>query len=51
MCAIEGCGMLATDVHHLTDIADGGDPWAFSNLEQLCRSHHSRITRRHQIIT
>lgn len=39
------CGELTTDVHHKVDIADGGDPWAPENLEALCHSCHSRLTR------
>jgi 5-methylcytosine-specific restriction enzyme A len=39
------CGDIATDVHHIRDIGDGGDPWARSNLEALCHACHSRITR------
>jgi 5-methylcytosine-specific restriction enzyme A len=39
------CGAIATDVHHLQDIADGGDPWAMANLQSLCHSCHSKTTR------
>ena len=42
------CGELATDVHHIVDLDDNGDPWAMSNLEALCHPCHSRITRRNQ---
>lgn len=42
------CGRIATDVHHRTDIADGGDPWASSNLASLCKRCHSQLTRRRQ---
>jgi 5-methylcytosine-specific restriction enzyme A len=40
------CGAIATDVHHRVDLADGGDPWARTNLEALCHPCHSRLTRR-----
>jgi 5-methylcytosine-specific restriction enzyme A len=44
-----GCdNELAVDVHHRVDIADGGNPWARSNLEALCKSCHSKLTRHHQ---
>jgi 5-methylcytosine-specific restriction endonuclease McrA len=43
-----GCGDIATDVHHLTDLDDGGDPWAFTNLQALTHACHSRITRQRQ---
>jgi 5-methylcytosine-specific restriction protein A len=42
------CGAIATDVHHLVDLADGGDPWSRSNLEALCHECHAQITRRGQ---
>jgi 5-methylcytosine-specific restriction endonuclease McrA len=44
----ESCGRIATDVHHIKDIDDGGDPWARTNLVALCHAHHSQITRRDQ---
>ena len=43
------CGEIATDVHHVVDLADGGDPWDRSNLEALCRSCHSKEGRRRQL--
>lgn len=43
------CGEIATDVHHRKDLADGGDPWDFTNLEALCHSCHSQETRRRQV--
>lgn len=43
-----GCGAIATDVHHVIDLEDGGDPWSRSNLEALCHGCHSRLTRQHQ---
>jgi 5-methylcytosine-specific restriction endonuclease McrA len=42
------CGALAEHVHHIKDIADGGDPWARANLLGLCAPCHSRITRLEQ---
>jgi len=42
------CGAIATDVHHIQDIEQGGDPWAPSNLEALCHPCHSAETRKRQ---
>lgn len=39
------CERIATDVHHRTDIAQGGNPWSFDNLQALTHECHSRITR------
>ena len=41
---------LATEVHHRVPIADGGPEYAQENLEVLCKPHHSRETRREQLI-
>jgi 5-methylcytosine-specific restriction endonuclease McrA len=38
--------MIATDVHHIVDLADGGDPWSRANLEALCAPCHGRTTAR-----
>jgi hypothetical protein len=42
------CGEIATDVHHLVDLADGGQPYAWANLSAMCKRCHSQITRRRQ---
>jgi 5-methylcytosine-specific restriction protein A len=44
-CDDPACREIATDVHHRVDIAAGGEPWSFKNLQALCHSHHSQITR------
>jgi 5-methylcytosine-specific restriction protein A len=31
----------ASDVHHIKDIRDGGDPWDWGNLASLCHRCHS----------
>lgn len=51
LCEAKGCAEIATDVHHLQDIADGGDLWAMSNLQSLCASCHSKLTRQGQLAT
>lgn len=45
----ERCGMIATDVHHRRDLADGGDMFDRAGLESLCASCHGRETRRRQL--
>jgi len=40
------CDQIATDVHHVTAIQDGGDIWALANLQALCRYHHGILTSR-----
>jgi len=39
------CGEIATDVHHIKDIAKGGDPWSRANLQALCHRCHSIKTK------
>lgn len=36
------CGAIATEVDHVRPLEEGGDPWAFSNLQSLCASCHAR---------
>jgi 5-methylcytosine-specific restriction endonuclease McrA len=43
-----GCDRIATDVHHIKDIEQGGDPWSLDNLESLTHECHARITRARQ---
>jgi 5-methylcytosine-specific restriction endonuclease McrA len=40
----DGCERLAEHVHHIVDLADGGDEYDPENLTALCAPHHSRIT-------
>ena len=35
------CGRLATMVHHVQPIRDGGDPWDRDNLKSLCAKCHN----------
>ena len=36
------CGKLATLVHHVEPIRDGGDPWNRDNLKPLCATCHGK---------
>ena len=36
---------IATQVDHIVPISDGGDPWAWENLQSLTATCHSRKTR------
>jgi 5-methylcytosine-specific restriction protein A len=45
-CDDDACTRIATDVHHRTPLADGGDPWDFNNLQALTHECHSRLTWR-----
>jgi 5-methylcytosine-specific restriction protein A len=43
MCAVAGLVVPATDVHHVIAKRDGGTDEE-SNLQALCKSHHSKLT-------
>jgi 5-methylcytosine-specific restriction protein A len=43
-CLKAGRHVLATDVHHLRDVRDGGAPFDAANCEALCHACHSRET-------
>ncbi len=45
------CGDIATDVHHVKDLAKGGAPYAPGNLQSLCHPCHSQHTRASQSAT
>lgn len=49
LCEWDGCTEIATDVHHVHPLGQGGDPWSIDGLESLCHSHHSMLTRREQM--
>lgn len=49
MCAADGCAAIAAHVHHVVDLAAGGNPWNAENLIGMCASCHSRVTRAGQI--
>lgn len=42
-CAV--CGRYANEVDHIRPLHRGGDPWAESNLQAICRNHHIEKTR------
>lgn len=44
MCLEEHTTKPAEHVDHITAIKHGGDPWAWSNLQSLCRECHTRKT-------
>ena len=39
-----GIAKPATDVDHITPLADNGEPFDFGNLRSLCHECHSRVT-------
>jgi 5-methylcytosine-specific restriction protein A len=46
LCAAKHIFRAGEEVHHRQPISEGGDRYAFSNLQHLCRMHHSQITRK-----
>lgn len=40
------CRRLATEVDHITPLAEGGDRWNPHNLASLCHPHHTIKTNR-----
>jgi len=43
ICQYPGCERMATDVHHLTPLSEGGEN-SDQNTVCLCHQHHSQIT-------
>jgi 5-methylcytosine-specific restriction endonuclease McrA len=43
-CSVPGCPNLATDIHHVHALEDGGEAYDRKNLEPLCKKHHSALT-------
>ena len=42
----QGCGRAGRlEVDHIVALEDGGDPWAFDNLQALCKACHQAKTR------
>lgn len=41
MCTARGIVTAANTVDHIVPIRQGGDPYAFENLQQLCQSCHN----------
>jgi 5-methylcytosine-specific restriction protein A len=37
---------MANEVDHIVSIANGGDPWDYTNLQALSKRCHSRKTAR-----
>lgn len=46
VCQHERCTQQPTEVDHIIDLNDGGDPWDEGNLQALCKPHHSAKTAR-----
>jgi len=44
LCAADGITTPGDDVDHIIPVKDGGDPWAESNLQFICKEHHRRKT-------
>ena len=40
------CGKYGNEVDHIRPLKRGGDPWAESNLQTLCRDCHIEKTRK-----
>ena len=40
----QGCGAVATEVDHITPLADGGAELDPANLQSLCQSCHAAKT-------
>lgn len=49
ICMHPDCSEPATDVDHITPIADGGEKFDRKNCQALCHSHHSQKTRAEQL--
>jgi len=47
-CSADGCDHPASEVDHITPITEGGSVLDFANLQALCKSCHSKKTRRDQ---
>lgn len=49
MCQWPHCVRLAEQVDHITPLAEGGDRWAWHNLQSLCVPHHTEKTQAESI--
>ena len=45
LCQWPGCRVLATEVDHLVNLAEGGARYDWSNLQSLCSDHHEVKTQ------
>lgn len=46
LCQMHGCRRLATEVDHVTPLAEGGARYDWANLASLCQQHHDEKTTR-----
>jgi 5-methylcytosine-specific restriction enzyme A len=44
-CTTPGCTAPATEVDHIVPLAFGGEPFHRTNLQSLCKPHHSHKTQ------
>ena len=44
ICEWPGCRLLSVEVDHIVPLAEGGERYAWSNLQSLCRPHHAEKT-------
>ena len=42
-CDDSGCKRMATVVHHIMPVEDGGYPWDWDNLQSMSRGCHERV--------
>jgi 5-methylcytosine-specific restriction enzyme A len=48
-CEAEGHATAASDVDHVEPISTGGAVWSASNLQSLCKAHHSIKTNQYDL--
>ncbi|APW60471.1 HNH endonuclease signature motif containing protein [Paludisphaera borealis] len=44
-CLKNGVHSPSVEVHHVKDLAEGGDQYSLDNLQPLCKMHHGTVTR------
>lgn len=41
--SFEGCRLLATELHHIIRLRDGGERFDPANVQPLCKRHHDKL--------